>query len=101
MSVEAKDLLSASSAKEAGTSNYNTTFSMIPEKLRKLDATAPVTTWEACGGDNAEFISAFLAYGRGRGWEYFVEVNTQPMSAPNANLPEMKPENLETVKKEV
>ena len=100
MEVEAKDPPAASSAGGTSTGKHHAVFSVIPDNLRKLDTTAPVITWEACGGDNAEFIAAWLAYGRGRGWEYFVEVNTQPLSASNASVPEMKPENLETVKKE-
>ena len=60
MSVEAKDP-PASSASGASIGKYHSAFSVIPENLRKLDTTAPVTTWEACGGDNAEFIAAWLA----------------------------------------
>ena len=100
MEVEAKILPAASSAGGTSTGKHHAVFSMIPDNLRKLDTTAPVTTWEACGGNTTEFVSAWLAYGRGRGWEYFVEIDTQPLSSANISLPDIKPESLEVVKKE-
>ena len=98
--VKAKDPPAASSAGGASTGKRHAVFSVIPDNLRKLDTTAPVTTWEACGGNTTEFVSAWLAYGRGRGWEYFLEIDTHPVSAAIASIPDIKPESLEVVKKE-
>ena len=100
MEVEAKDPPAASSAGRTSTGKHHVVFSMVPDSLRKLDATAPVTTWEDCGGNTTEFVSAWLAYGRCRGWEYFLEVDSHPVSAAIANIPDVEPESLEVVKKE-
>ena len=100
MEVEAKDPPAASSAGRTSTGKHHVVFSMVPDSLRKLDATAPVTTWEDCGGNTTEFVSAWLAYGRGRGWEYFLEVDSHPVSAAIADIPDVEPESLEVVKKE-